>query len=195
MSVNLWLFDKLPKTTQVKAGCFVLFTAIYQNLCNRKLSAFAFTFPSVCLYFSFALWNPLLYFGERKIEREGGRERASERILKMNGSEVYGGLEAQYIGKHHRHEPRENQCTSELVKHIKAPVHLVSFLSAVRSDVHTGFFGVSFWNECRWWLISLPFFDDEDSWEFFILLSLEISVNRVGFEGFFFPLRCFSFWV
>ncbi|KAF5464452.1 hypothetical protein F2P56_014526 [Juglans regia] len=43
----------------------------------------------------------------------------------MNGIEVYGGLEAQYIGKHHRHEPRENQCTSALVKHIKAPVHLV----------------------------------------------------------------------
>jgi abscisic acid receptor (PYR/PYL family) len=34
-------------------------------------------------------------------------------------------MEAEYIGRHHRHEPRENQCTSELVKYIKAPVHLV----------------------------------------------------------------------
>jgi len=43
----------------------------------------------------------------------------------MNG-DSRGALEAQYIRRHHRHEPRENQCTSALVKHIKAPVHLVS---------------------------------------------------------------------
>lgn len=35
-------------------------------------------------------------------------------------------MEAQYIRRHHRHEPRENQCTSALVRHVKAPVHLVS---------------------------------------------------------------------
>ncbi|XAR53971.1 hypothetical protein NMG60_11028934 [Bertholletia excelsa] len=34
-------------------------------------------------------------------------------------------MEAQYIWRHHRHEPNENQCTSTLVKHIKAPVDLV----------------------------------------------------------------------
>ncbi|TQE13462.1 hypothetical protein C1H46_001029 [Malus baccata] len=34
-------------------------------------------------------------------------------------------VEAEYIRRHHRHEPRENQCTSALVRHIKAPVHLV----------------------------------------------------------------------
>ncbi|GKU87948.1 hypothetical protein SLEP1_g2275 [Rubroshorea leprosula] len=36
-----------------------------------------------------------------------------------------GGMEAQYTRSHHTHEIRENQCTSVLVKHIKAPVHLV----------------------------------------------------------------------
>ncbi|KAM3684778.1 hypothetical protein ACB094_11G069400 [Castanea mollissima] len=43
----------------------------------------------------------------------------------MNSGEAFGAMEAQYIGRHHRHEPGENQCTSALVKHIKAPVHLV----------------------------------------------------------------------
>lgn len=39
---------------------------------------------------------------------------------------MYGGLEAaQYVRMHHRHHCRDNQCTSALVKHIKAPVHLV----------------------------------------------------------------------
>lgn len=36
-------------------------------------------------------------------------------------------LEALYIRRHHRHEPAANQCTSALIKHIKAPVHLVVF--------------------------------------------------------------------
>jgi abscisic acid receptor (PYR/PYL family) len=41
----------------------------------------------------------------------------------MNGVDV---MEAQYIRRHHhRHELRDNQCTSTLVKHIKAPVNLV----------------------------------------------------------------------
>ncbi|KAJ0772244.1 putative polyketide cyclase/dehydrase, START-like domain superfamily [Helianthus annuus] len=35
-------------------------------------------------------------------------------------------LESEYIKKHHRHENiADNQCTSVLLKHIKAPVHLV----------------------------------------------------------------------
>ncbi|KAF9669060.1 hypothetical protein SADUNF_Sadunf14G0068500 [Salix dunnii] len=33
----------------------------------------------------------------------------------MNGGEAYSAAEAQYIRRHHRHEPRENQCTSALV--------------------------------------------------------------------------------
>ncbi|XP_062155010.1 abscisic acid receptor PYL3-like [Alnus glutinosa] len=43
----------------------------------------------------------------------------------MNRGDAFSAIELEYIGRHHRHEPRENQCTSELVKHIKAPVHLV----------------------------------------------------------------------
>lgn len=36
-----------------------------------------------------------------------------------------GSSEYDYIRRHHKHEVRDNQCTSSLVKHIKAPVHLV----------------------------------------------------------------------
>ncbi|EOX95736.1 hypothetical protein QUC31_005192 [Theobroma cacao] len=43
----------------------------------------------------------------------------------MNGGEAYSMMEAQYVRRHHRHEIRDDQCTSALVKHIKAPVHLV----------------------------------------------------------------------
>ena len=38
----------------------------------------------------------------------------------------YSGIETQYIRRHHKHDLRDNQCSSALVKHIKAPVHLVS---------------------------------------------------------------------
>lgn len=34
---------------------------------------------------------------------------------------------AEYIRRHHLHEIGENQCSSTLVKHIKAPVPLVTF--------------------------------------------------------------------
>ncbi|XVF80215.1 hypothetical protein PTKIN_Ptkin15bG0053400 [Pterospermum kingtungense] len=43
----------------------------------------------------------------------------------MNGGDAYGMMEAQCVRRHHRHEIRDDQCTSALVKHIKAPVHLV----------------------------------------------------------------------
>lgn len=43
----------------------------------------------------------------------------------MNENGAIGGLESEYIQKHHRHDPGENQCSSVLVKHINAPVHLV----------------------------------------------------------------------
>lgn len=39
-----------------------------------------------------------------------------------------GGLESEYIRRHHKHDPGDNQCSSVLVKHIKAPVHLVPSL-------------------------------------------------------------------
>nr|DAD36294.1 TPA_asm: hypothetical protein HUJ06_006934 [Nelumbo nucifera] len=41
----------------------------------------------------------------------------------MNGN-GYTRMEGDYIIRHHRHETRDNQCSSALVKHIKAPVHL-----------------------------------------------------------------------
>ncbi|PKA58957.1 Abscisic acid receptor PYL8 [Apostasia shenzhenica] len=34
-------------------------------------------------------------------------------------------MELEYVRRFHRHEPRENQCSSALVKHIEAPIHLV----------------------------------------------------------------------
>lgn len=41
----------------------------------------------------------------------------------MNG-DAYTIMESQYIARH-LHEPRDNQCASSVVKHIKAPVNLV----------------------------------------------------------------------
>ncbi|MCL7026170.1 hypothetical protein MKW94_003535 [Papaver nudicaule] len=44
----------------------------------------------------------------------------------MNGNRVINGGEMEISRVHHKHdEIRENQCSSELVKHIKAPIHLV----------------------------------------------------------------------
>ncbi|KAK2966507.1 hypothetical protein RJ640_019036, partial [Escallonia rubra] len=40
-------------------------------------------------------------------------------------------MESEHIRRHHEHEVRESQCSSSLVKHIKAPVHRV--WSLVRS--------------------------------------------------------------
>ncbi|KAJ0986193.1 hypothetical protein J5N97_004549 [Dioscorea zingiberensis] len=42
----------------------------------------------------------------------------------MSGAALRG-MEAEYVHRYHKHEPRENQCSSALVKHIKAPIHLV----------------------------------------------------------------------
>ncbi|KAL6549873.1 Abscisic acid receptor pyl9 [Orobanche minor] len=43
----------------------------------------------------------------------------------MNGDMRDGGPEDDFIRKHHKHDVRENQCTSSMVKHIKAPLPLV----------------------------------------------------------------------
>ncbi|GAB4858420.1 Abscisic acid receptor pyl8 [Ancistrocladus abbreviatus] len=43
----------------------------------------------------------------------------------MNGNGYEGGPQAEYVRRHHKHEIAENQCSSLLIKHIKAPVHLV----------------------------------------------------------------------
>ncbi|KAG6480331.1 hypothetical protein ZIOFF_063831 [Zingiber officinale] len=34
-------------------------------------------------------------------------------------------MEEEYVRRHHSHEPGDNQCSSTLVKHIRAPAHLV----------------------------------------------------------------------
>ncbi|KAK3026592.1 hypothetical protein RJ639_041612 [Escallonia herrerae] len=34
-------------------------------------------------------------------------------------------MEAQYIRSHHRHQPKDYQCTSSVIKHVKAPVDIV----------------------------------------------------------------------
>ncbi|KAL5718975.1 Abscisic acid receptor pyl8 [Ranunculus cassubicifolius] len=34
-------------------------------------------------------------------------------------------MESEYILRHHSHETSDNQCSSVIVKHIKAPIHLV----------------------------------------------------------------------
>ncbi|XP_022761198.1 abscisic acid receptor PYL8-like isoform X1 [Durio zibethinus] len=41
----------------------------------------------------------------------------------MNGNGIIK-MEEEFIKRHHKHDVKENQCSSSLVKHIKAPVHL-----------------------------------------------------------------------
>ncbi|XP_027084900.1 abscisic acid receptor PYL8 isoform X1 [Coffea arabica] len=43
----------------------------------------------------------------------------------MSGEKRTGMEDDEHIRRHHMHEVRANQCSSSLVKHIKAPVHLV----------------------------------------------------------------------
>lgn len=38
-------------------------------------------------------------------------------------------MEAQYICRYHKHQPSAHQCSSTVVKHIKAPVDIVIALS------------------------------------------------------------------
>ena len=59
-------------------------------------------------------------------------------------------MEAEYVRRHHRHEPRENQCSSTLIKHIKAPIHLVR---SSRSLVFIWFSCMMIWDVLilRWW--------------------------------------------
>lgn len=51
--------------------------------------------------------------------------------MNVNGNGVVvgnggiGGLESDFIRRHHRRETGDNQCSSVLSRHIKAPVHLV----------------------------------------------------------------------
>ncbi len=44
----------------------------------------------------------------------------------MDGCDAcHAAMEAQVISRHHAHETRENQCSSVIVRHIKAPANLV----------------------------------------------------------------------
>ncbi|KAJ6792367.1 abscisic acid receptor PYL8-like [Iris pallida] len=64
-------------------------------------------------------------------ERTGGESgwwtaaATATATTEMNGGNGFRSLESEYVRRHHRHEPRENQCSSTLIKHIKAPIHLV----------------------------------------------------------------------
>lgn len=53
----------------------------------------------------------------------------------INGDRRTGGPEEDFIRRHHKHDVRENQCSSSLVKHIKAPLPLVSSAQALCSDL------------------------------------------------------------
>ncbi|KAK8537932.1 hypothetical protein V6N12_044073 [Hibiscus sabdariffa] len=46
--------------------------------------------------------------------------------ITMNGNgNGFSKMEEEFIKRHHKFEVKENQCSSSLVKHIKAPIHLV----------------------------------------------------------------------
>jgi abscisic acid receptor (PYR/PYL family) len=46
-----------------------------------------------------------------------------------------GMMEDEFIKRHHKHDVKEHQCSSSLVKHIKAPVPLVNTGSFVSVSV------------------------------------------------------------
>lgn len=50
-------------------------------------------------------------------------------MVSIMNAEKRSSMEEEYIRRHHKHEVKENQCSSSLVKHIKAPVHLVFSVS------------------------------------------------------------------
>ena len=50
------------------------------------------------------------------------------KMLKGNENGGFSSMEMEYIRRHHTQEAGENQCSSALVKHIKAPLPLVANL-------------------------------------------------------------------
>lgn len=121
-----------------------------------------------------------------KLERElSCVERDREIEEKMNGGESYGAIETQYIRRHHKHEPRENQCTSALVKHIRAPVHLVSLFFHLKLFWPISWFFVLFffWIGCVWWVGLICVVWWEEVFYFFVLWR---SVRLCLFCGVFF---------
>lgn len=128
----------------------------------------------------------------------------------MNGVEPYGAIEMEYIRRYHRHEPKENQSTSALVKHIRAPVHLVSCISIW---TETWPFWILFLNFFFWtgiWLVGVICVHLEGLWLLGFVNSVEDLSNFVhlgvsfyhsnGFlasgsisHGIFFPVFCVGF--
>lgn len=51
-----------------------------------------------------------------------GSGRWNEEMMNGNSLRL---VEAEYVRRYHHHEPRDSQCSSTLIKHIKAPAHLV----------------------------------------------------------------------
>ncbi|KAK4743504.1 hypothetical protein SAY87_001505 [Trapa incisa] len=55
--------------------------------------------------------------------------RRTRRLWKRKGREDWRracmSMEAQYIRRHHRHQTSADQCTSVLIEHVRAPVHMV----------------------------------------------------------------------
>lgn len=66
-------------------------------------------------------------FGWGKVG-EQGKMNASGNSTVGDGN-GFGSTEGEYRRRYHRHEPADNQCSSALIKHIKAPLHLVISLS------------------------------------------------------------------
>ncbi|KAJ6797410.1 abscisic acid receptor PYL9-like [Iris pallida] len=61
--------------------------------------------------------------GEAAAVVVGSGLRTEEHAMNGNGLRL---VEAEYVRRHHRHEQLgANQCSSALIKHIRAPVHLV----------------------------------------------------------------------
>ncbi|KAF5743470.1 ABA receptor [Tripterygium wilfordii] len=54
----------------------------------------------------------------------GAREENNRRMNGNSNINEFGSAESEYIRRHHRPDLAENQCSSALVKHIKAPVPL-----------------------------------------------------------------------
>jgi len=103
----------------VRLLLFLFFCFKHHQIPNSFLSAPLSSLSLESIRFSF--------FRQREERNNTNRTHHHHKKKKMNGSDAYSATEAQYVRRHHKHEPRENQCTSALVKHIKAPAHLVSF--------------------------------------------------------------------
>ena len=77
----------------------------------------------------------------------GGSTARAEHVVANAGGET------EYVRRLHRHAPAEHQCTSTLVKHIKAPVHLVSSHPSPALSLSAPALAVSRPGGSRWWVV------------------------------------------